>query len=69
MFSNTSVKRLLQFRKGNGFEGSGIEAAWSEKAVRSLVKKLKNNSSHQIDNLVVALQSCNSKTPCVCIPR
>lgn len=68
MFSNASVKRLLQYRntssKGND---NSIEAAWSEKAVRSLVKKLKSN---QLNSLEIALSTQNPHTSkCVCVPR
>lgn len=65
MFSNASVKRLLQYRKGNG-SIELAEAAWSEKAIRSLVKKLKTS---QLTNLEVALSSANPATKCVCVPR
>lgn len=65
MFSNASVKRLLQFRKNSGsIELS--EAAWSEKAVRSLVKKLKTN---QISLLELTLSTQNPHSRCICVPR
>jgi hypothetical protein len=65
MFSNASVKRLLQYRKGNG-SIELAEAAWSEKAVRSLVKKLKSSS---INCLELALSTGNPHTKCICVPR
>lgn len=65
MFSNASVKRLLQYRKSNG-SIELAEAAWSEKAVRSLVKKLKNQ---HLNHLEIALATQNSSTRCVCVPR
>ena len=65
MFSNASVKRLLQYRKGNG-SIELAEAAWSEKAIRSLVKKLKNN---QLNCLEIALSTQNPHTKCVTVPR
>lgn len=65
MFSNASVKRLLQYRKGNG-STELAEAAWSEKAIRSLVKKLKNN---QLNCLELALSTQNPLTKCVTVPR
>ena len=67
MFGNASAKRLLQYRKSNGSLESPIENAWSEKAVRSLVKKLK--SSNQLNQLENILNSKNPHTNCVCIPR
>lgn len=65
MFSNASCKRLLQYRKINGTIELA-EAAWSDKAVRSLVKKLK---SSQIQNLEIALSTQNPNTKCICVPR
>ncbi|CRK98645.1 CLUMA_CG012007, isoform A [Clunio marinus] len=65
MFQNASVKRLLQYRKANG-SIELAEAAWSEKAVRSLVKKLKNN---QLSALEIILNTQNPNTKCICIPR
>lgn len=65
MFSNASVKRLLQYRKSNG-SIELAEAAWSEKAIRSLVKKLKNN---QLSALEVALSTQNPHSKCCTVPR
>lgn len=65
MFSNASVKRLLSYRKCNG-SIELAEAAWSEKAVRSLVKKLKNQHLNQLE---IALSSQNPGTRCICVPR
>lgn len=65
MFSTASVKRLLQYRKSNGSIELG-EAAWSEKAVRSLVKKLKSN---QISLLEQILASKTPQSVCICVPR
>lgn len=60
------VKKLLGWKKGH--EGTSIaEDKWSEKAVKSLVKKLKKNGA--IDELERALSSQNSHTRCVTIPR
>lgn len=63
MFSNASVKRLLSYRKGNG---SIEELSWSDKACRSLVKKLKNN---QINHLEIILSSRDVHSKCIQIPR
>ncbi|XP_026483713.1 mothers against decapentaplegic homolog 3 [Vanessa tameamea] len=60
------VKRLLGWKKGP--EGSSAaEDKWSEKAVKSLVKKLKRSGA--IEELEKALSNQNSHTKCVTIPR
>ncbi|CAG9573734.1 unnamed protein product [Danaus chrysippus] len=59
------VKRLLGWKKGP--EGSTAEDKWSEKAVKSLVKKLKKSGA--IEELEKALSNQNSHTKCVTIPR
>lgn len=58
------VKRLLGWKKSP--EGSS-EDKWSEKAVKSLVKKLKKSGA--IEELEKALSNQNSHTKCVTIPR
>ncbi|XP_039748454.1 mothers against decapentaplegic homolog 3 isoform X2 [Pararge aegeria] len=59
------VKRLLGWKKGP--EGSSAEDKWSEKAVKSLVKKLKKSGA--IEELERALSNQTSHTKCVTIPR
>lgn len=68
MFGNPSVKRLLQYRKSSAINASEnqLEQQWSEKAVRSLVKKLK--STNQLNQLENILNSKNPHTPCICVP-
>ncbi|CAL8100675.1 unnamed protein product [Calicophoron daubneyi] len=57
------VKRLISYIK----EGSDKEEKWKEKAVKSLVKRLKNGN--QLDELERALASQDPSTRCVTIPR
>lgn len=66
MFSNGSVKRLIQYKKTNGSIEPAMENAWCEKAIRSLVKKL---SSHKINLLENILSQKNPNSCCICIPR
>ncbi|KAA3671045.1 uncharacterized protein DEA37_0006405 [Paragonimus westermani] len=57
------VKRLINCIK----EGSDKDEKWKEKAVKSLVKRLKNGN--QLDELERALASQDPSTRCVTIPR
>ena len=81
-FTPPVVKRLLGWKKtpsGTGAAGSGgiggvgeqngggQEEKWCEKAVKSLVKKLKKTG--QLDELEKAISTQNSNTKCVTIPR
>lgn len=52
---------------GEQQNGSGQEEKWCEKAVKSLVKKLKKTG--QLDELEKAVSTQNSNTKCVTIPR
>ena len=61
-FASPVVKRLLGFKKGEQ-----IEDKWSEKAVKSLVKKLKKSGG--IDELEKAISEQNVNTKCITIPR
>ncbi|XP_032804919.1 mothers against decapentaplegic homolog 3 isoform X1 [Petromyzon marinus] len=63
-FTPPVVKRLLGWKRG---EPGGLEDKWSEKAVKSLVKKLKK--SGQLDELERAIAAQNSSTKCITIPR
>jgi MH1 domain len=60
-FSPPIVKRLLGWKKGE------CEDKWSEKAVRSLVKKLKKSGG--LDELEKAIANQDPKTKCITIPR
>lgn len=64
-FTPPIVKRLLAWKKGN--EESSIEGKWSEKAVKSLVKKLKKTGA--LEELEKAISTQNFHTKCVTIPR
>lgn len=52
---------------GEQQNGGGQEEKWCEKAVKSLVKKLKKTG--QLDELEKAVSTQNSNTKCVTIPR
>lgn len=68
-FTPPVVKRLLGWKKsaGGGGEQNGQEEKWCEKAVKSLVKKLKKTG--QLDELEKAITTQNCNTKCVTIPR
>ena len=60
--TNPQVKRLLGWKQGDE------EEKWAEKAVESLVKKLKKRPG-AIENLEKALANPSEFSPCVTIPR
>ncbi|OXU24468.1 hypothetical protein TSAR_000250 [Trichomalopsis sarcophagae] len=60
-FNPPIVKRLLGWKKAEG------EDKWSEKAVKSLVKKLKKSAGLDELEKAITTQSCNTK--CITIPR
>ncbi|XP_070760902.1 mothers against decapentaplegic homolog 2 isoform X4 [Enoplosus armatus] len=73
-FTPPVVKRLLGWKKSTsgpggagGGEQNGQEEKWCEKAVKSLVKKLKKTG--QLDELEKAITTQNCNTKCVTIPR
>lgn len=73
-FTPPVVKRLLGWKKSasgsggaGGGEQNGQEEKWCEKAVKSLVKKLKKTG--QLDELEKAITTQNCNTKCVTIPR
>lgn len=63
-FTPPIVKRLLGWKKG---EQNGQEEKWCEKAVKSLVKKLKKTG--QLDELEKAITTQSANTKCITIPR
>lgn len=62
-FTPPIVKRLLACKKGDGEK----DDKWSEKAVKSLVKKLKKTGG--LDELEKAVTTGDSKTKCITITR
>lgn len=64
-FHGGTVKKLLNFKKGNG--DPRIEGKWSEKAVKSLVKKLKN--TELLAELEKAISTQNVHTKCITVQR
>ncbi|XP_041356377.1 mothers against decapentaplegic homolog 3-like [Gigantopelta aegis] len=62
-FTPPIVKRLLAWKKGDHER----DDKWSEKAVKSLVKKLKKTGG--IDELTKALSTQDQNTKCITIPR
>ncbi|CAF98363.1 unnamed protein product [Tetraodon nigroviridis] len=62
-FTPPIVKRLLGWKKG---ELNGQEEKWCEKAVKSLVKKLKKTG--QLEELEKAITTQNISTKCLTIP-
>ncbi|EZA55005.1 Mothers against decapentaplegic-like protein [Ooceraea biroi] len=60
-FNPPIVKRLLGWKKAES------EDKWSEKAVKSLVKKLKKSAGLEELEKAITTQSCNTK--CIAIPR
>ncbi|XP_052786611.1 mothers against decapentaplegic homolog 3-like [Mya arenaria] len=62
-FTPPVVKRLLSHKKGD----SDREDKWSEKAVKSLVKKLKKSGG--LDELEKSITNQDATTKCITIPR
>lgn len=62
-FTPPIVKRLLSLKKGDREK----EDKWSEKAVKSLVKKLKKTGG--LDELEKAVTQQDANTKCITIPR
>lgn len=65
-FTPPVVKRLLGYAKKSN-DNNNCEKTWAEKAVKSLVKKLKK--SNGLEDLEKAISTQNTHTKCVTIPR
>lgn len=61
-FTSPAVKRLLEWKQGDEDE------KWAEKAIDSLVKKLKKQKG-ALEELERALAQASAQTKCVTIPR
>lgn len=59
-FTSPAVKKLLGWKQG--------DEKWAEKAIETLVKKLKNRKG-AIEDLEYALSAPGSPSKCVTIPR
>ncbi|XP_026475161.1 mothers against decapentaplegic homolog 3-like [Ctenocephalides felis] len=66
-FRHSVVKRLLGWKKSSESNTSFAEDKWSEKAVKSLVKKLKKTGF--LEELEKALSTQSPNTKCITIPR
>ena len=65
-FTSPVVKRLLGFRKRSS-RSNESDDNWTEKAVKSLVKKLKKSGT--VDELEKAITSQDANTKCITIAR
>ena len=67
-FSPSIIKHLLGYKKeGEVDENSEEDDKWNEKAVKSLVKKLKKTGF--LDELEKSITKGDSSTKCITIPR
>ena len=66
LFFNTSpsVSKLMKLVKNDQAEENRV---WHEKAIKSLIKKIKNGSG--LEELIKAISTEDSNTKCVTIPR
>ena len=65
-FTSPVVKRLLGWRKRSPKHNESDDK-WTEKAVKSLVKKLKKSGT--VDELELAITTGNAQTKCITIAR
>ena len=65
-FTSPVVKRLLGYRKRSPKHNESDDK-WTEKAVKSLVKKLKKSGT--VDELELAITDANPQTKCITIAR
>ena len=63
IISSPAVRRLLGWKQGDE------DDKWAEKAIDSLVKKLKKHEGGSLRELERALSQANPQTHCVTIPR
>ncbi|XP_055332823.1 mothers against decapentaplegic homolog 3-like [Paramacrobiotus metropolitanus] len=67
-FSNPVVRRFQNWRKSSELGANENEEKWSEKAIKSLVKKLTKNGQ-ALNDLEKALATKDRNSKCVTVPR
>ena len=68
LFANPIVKKFITLKKTNP-TASEAEEKWTEKAIKSLVKKLKRAGPNVLEDLERALSTQDRSCKCVLIAR